>query len=176
MDRCWILLGMMGAGKSALGRGLAEASGRKFKDTDILLQNRFGRPVSQIFQIYGEATFRDHETSILRSLEPGPYILATGGGIVLRESNWDELRRLGTTVFLRATPETLIDRLENSKKRRPLLQTENWQDKALDILEARLPIYEQADLTFHVDGLELATAPTMLLEAIGRHEHDQRHP
>src|SRR5690349_9779443 len=108
MERCWILLGMMGAGKSAVGRALAELSGREFVDTDLLLQQRLGRPISQLFAVYGEDAFRDHETSILRSLEPLPVVLATGGGIVVREENWSELRRLGTTIYLRATPETII--------------------------------------------------------------------
>ena len=121
MERGWILLGMMGAGKSSIGRNLAEASHRPFLDTDLLLQNRLGRPVSQIFQVYGEATFRDHETSILRNLEPEPVVLATGGGIVLREENWTEMRRLGITVFLDAAFETLTERLARSKKKRPLL-------------------------------------------------------
>jgi shikimate kinase len=166
MERAWILLGMMGAGKSAVGRGLAELSGRPFRDTDILLQHRFGRPVSQIFSIYGEQTFREHETSILRSLEPDAYVLATGGGIVTREENWAELRRIGTTIFLKASPETLIERLELSKKRRPLLETANWQDRATQILESRLPLYEQADIVVCVDGLELSTAPQLVFDAI----------
>jgi shikimate kinase len=173
MERAWILLGMMGAGKSALGRGLAELSGRPFVDTDILLQNRFGRPVSQIFQIYGEQTFRDHENSVLRGLEPGPYILATGGGIVMRPDNWEELRRIGTTIFLQASPETLIDRLEQSKKRRPLLEAEDWQDRARSILESRLPLYQQADLVIRVDGLELDSGPNFVLEHIERFELDR---
>ena len=78
MERCWILVGMMGAGKTSVGRALAERSGRPFRDTDLMLQTRFGRPVSQIFRVYGESTFRDHETSILRSLEPEACILSTG--------------------------------------------------------------------------------------------------
>ncbi len=166
MERTWILLGMMGSGKSAVGRGLAELSGRPFKDTDILLQNRFGRPVGQIFQVYGEQTFRDHETSILRGLEPGEYVLATGGGVVVRPENWTELRRIGTTIFLKATFETILERLEQSKKRRPLLETENWQERARTILESRLPLYEQADIIVSVDGLELGTAPAIVMEAI----------
>ena len=170
MGHTWILLGMMGSGKSAVGRGLAELAERPFLDTDILLQNRFGRPVNQIFQVYGEQAFRDHETSILRSLEPADCVLATGGGIVMRKENWNELRRLGTTIFLKATYETIIARLENSKKRRPLLETENWQDRAKEILESRLHLYEQADVVVQVDGLELETAPQKVLNALKEHD------
>ena len=116
MERCWILLGMMGAGKSSVGRALAELSGREFVDTDILLQHRFGRPVHQIFEVYGEDAFRHHETSVLRSLEPSSIVLATGGGIVTRESNWSELGRLGATIYLNAGLSTLLSRLEASKE------------------------------------------------------------
>src|SRR5450631_3409697 len=70
MERCWILVGMMGVGKSAVGRELAVRTGREFVDTDQMLQNRLGRPISQLFQIYGESAFRDHETAILKSIVP----------------------------------------------------------------------------------------------------------
>lgn len=146
----WILVGMMGAGKSSVGRELAKLAGRQFVDTDQLLQNRFGRPVGKIFDTYGEATFRDHESSILRSLEPGSIVIATGGGIVMRAENWEELRRLGKTIFLKVTIDQLIERLSISKKRRPLLEVENWQERLTALYEQRLPIYEQADLHFVV--------------------------
>src|SRR5580658_4293007 len=126
MNRCWILVGMMGAGKSSIGRLLAESTGRSFVDTDLILQQRLGRPISQIFQIYGEEAFRDHETSVLKGLEPSMSVISTGGGIVLRDENWAEFNRLGQTIFLDASIETLIGRLAVSKKKRPLLQVEDW--------------------------------------------------
>lgn len=141
----WILVGMMGAGKTTIGRGLAGRSGREFRDTDSLLQKRFGRPVSEIFRVYGEETFRDHETSILKGLEPGPIVLATGGGIVLRDANWVEMRRLGTVVFLDVESDVLQDRLERSKKRRPLLSVDDWQSRFRAILNERRERYELAD-------------------------------
>jgi shikimate kinase len=166
MDRCWILLGMMGAGKSSIGRALAELAGREFLDTDLLMQTRLGRPIPQIFQIYGEPTFRDHETSILRSLEPQPVVLATGGGIVLRDENWTELHRLGITVFLDASPETITDRLARSKKKRPLLQVEDWPDRIKTLLEQRLPLYRKADVVVPVDDVDLEIGARRVLEAI----------
>ncbi len=163
MDRCWILIGMMGAGKSTVGRSLAGLAGREFVDTDLLLQNRFGRPVAQIFEVYGEEAFRGHETSILKGLEPAPIVLATGGGIVTRPQNWFELGRLGHTIYLEASAETLIERLERSKKRRPLLETENWQDRVRSLLEQRQPLYRQAEYIVNVDGIALEDAPSRLL-------------
>lgn len=153
MNKAWILVGMMGAGKSATGRRLAEGTGRAYQDTDTLLQNRFGRPVAGIFATYGEQTFREHETSILKGLEPGPIVLATGGGIVLREENWREMKRLGPTLYLRATPETLICHLSSSQKKRPLLEVEDWEERLRTLLSSRIPFYERADLVVDIDDL-----------------------
>lgn len=158
----------MGAGKSSVGRALAELSGRNFVDTDLLLQTRLGRPIPQIFQIYGEEAFRDHETSILRSLAPSSIVLATGGGIVLREANWTELRRLGTTIYLQASPETLINRLEVSKKKRPLLQVEEWPTRVTDLLQKRVDLYQQADITVTMDGHDVQSAAKEIFDAIAK--------
>jgi shikimate kinase len=166
MSRCWILVGMMGAGKSSVGRALSELGNREFWDTDLMLQNRLGRPISQIFQVYGEEAFRDHETSILRSLEPGEAVLSTGGGIVVREANWDEMQRLGTTIYLEASPETLISRLEASKKKRPLLQVENWPDRLRELLSKREPLYQKADVRVSLDGLDVVAAAEQILAAL----------
>ncbi len=165
MERAWILLGMMGAGKSAVGRALSVASGREFRDTDTLLQNKLGRPISQIFRVYGEAMFREHETSLLAELEPGPYILSTGGGIVIRPENFEHLRRIGVTLYLSTPPEILIQRLELSKKKRPLLDADNWQDRVRSLLAERTPIYEQADITMTDEGNDIeATAHAAMAE------------
>lgn len=166
MDRCWILLGMMGAGKSSVGRALAELSGREFVDTDILLQHRFGRPVHQIFSVYGEEAFRLHETSVLKSLDPTPVVLATGGGIVTREANWAELKRLGWTIYLNASLETLIARLEASKKKRPLLMAEAWPERVETLLDQRKALYEQADMVVGVDGDDVKGLAETVLHTI----------
>jgi shikimate kinase len=165
MNRCWILVGMMGVGKSAVGRELAHRTGREFLDTDLMLQHRLGRPVSQLFQIYGEAAFRDHETSLLRSLEPSFSILSTGGGIVVREPNWPELRRLGTVVYLRASDTEIIERLTQSKKKRPLLQVENWEERVKNLLNTREELYRQADAIVELDGEGITHAADKAIEA-----------
>ncbi len=144
---------MMGSGKSSVGRTLASLTSRSFEDTDLLLEHRFGRTVSQIFKVYGEEAFREHEASVLRSLQPGKCVLSTGGGIILRDSNWDEMRRLGMTVYLRASKETLAQRLEVSKRKRPLLMVEDWEDRLDSLLEARRSLYEKADIIVDT-GLE----------------------
>lgn len=157
---------MMGAGKSSVGRALAEASGRPFLDTDLLLQNRLGRPITQIFQVYGEETFRDHETSILRSIDPHAAILSTGGGIVMREANWEEMRRLGLVIYLKARPETLIARLESSKKKRPLLLVEEWPERVRNLLSQREREYEKADLVVDMDDVDVNKAAELIMDAL----------
>lgn len=144
---------MMGSGKSTVGRDLAKLAGRTFVDTDVLLQNRFGRAVSQIFQIYGEEAFRGHETSVLKSLEPGNSVVSTGGGMAMRDENWVEMRRLGLVIFLDVPPDRLVDRLRRSKKKRPLLEVEDWEKRVADLYYQRLPMYQRADLT-HVTTRE----------------------
>lgn len=148
-----ILIGMMGSGKSTVGSALAQLMGVPFQDTDQLLEFRLGRPIPNLFQLYGEEAFRHHETAILRGLEPEPRVLATGGGIVVRPENWIEFKRLGKTVFLDVPTELLAERLDRSNRKRPLLQTENWTDKLAHLYESRRPLYEQADFVIKItDG------------------------
>lgn len=150
-----ILIGMMGSGKTTVGRMLAERHDLPFLDTDQMLINRLGRPIHQLFQLYGEKAFRDHETSVLSSLDPQHAILSTGGGIVLREANWEQFKRLGKTVTLDASIPVLISRLENAKRRRPLLETDNWQETLKNIYDARRHLYLQSDVIIDISDKEL---------------------
>lgn len=146
-----ILVGMMGSGKSTVGRALAEMLGYPFQDTDQMLEFRLGRQIPQLFDLYGEDAFRYHETSVLKSLEPEIRVLATGGGIVLRDENWNEFKRLGQSVFLDVPVELLAMRLGQSNRKRPLLQTENWVQKLTDLYAFRRPLYEKADIRVVID-------------------------
>ncbi len=170
MERCWILLGMMGAGKSAVGRSMAELSGRRFLDTDQLLQHKLGRPIHQLFGVYGEEAFRAHETAVLRGLMPDACVLATGGGIVVREENWAEMRRLGTTILLRVEHEALSARLERSKRRRPLLEVVDWEKQLSTLMEFRKHLYVLADLSVDVSVVDVREAAVRVLAAIERFE------
>lgn len=163
----WILVGMMGVGKSTVGQILANLTGRKFEDTDRLLVQRFGRPVPHIFKLYGEVTFRDHETSILKGLSREGQVISTGGGIVLREANWQIMRNLGTTIFLDVPLDVLTARLRASKKPRPLLQVEDVETKIREILEARRSLYEQADIIVQLGSATAEPAAQLVLAALG---------
>jgi len=161
-----ILVGMMGSGKSTVGRLLAEDLGVPFWDTDNLLAHKLGRPVNQLFHLYGEQAFRQHETNLLKSLERTEGVLATGGGIVIKPDNWVELRRLGTTVFLDVDPEIVKSRLANSKRKRPLLQVENWEDRFQDILDARRDLYLQADVHVMITSDEFSDVVKKIKDSV----------
>ena len=169
MERCWILLGMMGSGKSALGREISEMSGREFVDTDLMIEKLLCRPIMQVFRLYGEEAFREHETAVLRKLEPNYTVLSTGGGIILRPENWTELRRLGTTVYLRAPVSALIQRLTTSKKRRPLLQRENWEEHVQRLVTEREPLYLQADVVVTVGEKDIRSTAQDVISALENH-------
>src|SRR5947209_7677997 len=120
-----ILIGMMGAGKSSVGRALERRTGLSRLDTDETVATRFGISIAEIFETYGEERFRDAETETLRNFVPGrTAIIVTGGGIVIRAENVDLLKRLGTIVWLSGDEGTLFERASR-RNTRPLLQNEN---------------------------------------------------
>lgn len=162
----WILVGMMGSGKSSVGRALAAHTGRQFLDTDQLLQHRVARPIKQFFAIYGEDAFRELETRVLQEQQPGPFVLATGGGIVLRDVNWHELARIGKIIYLRASAETLCKRLVVTRHRRPLLQSDDWETKLANLLAERELIYNKAEITVDVDDIGIAESVQAILDVL----------
>ncbi|MEQ1934440.1 MAG: shikimate kinase [Fimbriimonadaceae bacterium] len=165
-DKAWILVGMMGVGKTTVAKLLAEKACRPLYDLDRMLVTRLGRPVPQLFQIYGEVAFRGHETSLLKSIEPGPSVVSTGGGIVLKPENWTIMRQLGTIIYLQAPLDVLIDRLAKSRKRRPLLQVDDPEEKITEILTARDGLYRQADVIVELGDSSAESATGLVLEAL----------
>ena len=140
--------------------------GWPFEDTDQKLQNLLGRSITDFFEIYGELAFRDHETALLRRLGVVPRVLATGGGIVLREENWVELRRLGTVVFLDVKSERLVTRLSKTRLKRPLLRAEGWEQRLADLVLSRRSVYEQADVRIEVDDEPIPAVAERILVAV----------
>ncbi len=140
-----ILCGMMGAGKTTIGIKIAEKTGRRWYDTDGIIEDKYGK-ISDIFEYYGEAHFRKLETEIVQDLaKKDDLIISTGGGLVLKSENNILLKQNGKIVFLRASLQTLAQRLKVDGER-PLLQTstENIRDRLARLLEERSPIYESA--------------------------------
>lgn len=139
-----ILIGMMGSGKSRLGKVLEKKTGFPRFDIDDMISSKLGLPVGDIFSAQGEEHFRDLETETLRSLSlEEPAIVVTGGGIVLRPENVDLLKQLGTVVWLDADEGTLRGRIRHLRDR-PLLRTANPKASLLELRQAREPLYKKA--------------------------------
>lgn len=135
------LIGMMGAGKTTIGKSLASYLGKIFFDSDREIQKRTGVGIPVIFEIEGEAGFRKRETEMLRELvKCRNIVLATGGGAILSAENRELLRRNGTVVYLRATVDDLWRRTRHDKSR-PLLQTQNPHAKLIELYTQRDPLY-----------------------------------
>jgi shikimate kinase len=141
------LIGPMGAGKSTVGRFLAERLGYEFIDSDHEIEARTGVTIPMIFDIEGEQGFRQREQTVIDELSQKPNIvLATGGGAVLREANRRALRSRGFVVYLRSSLESLVQRTKNDRNR-PLLQQDDPEKVLKDLLEQRDPLYlEVADM------------------------------
>lgn len=146
-DQPIALVGMMGSGKSTVGRRLAQALRRQFIDADRELEHRLGVPIPTIFELEGEAGFRRRESQLLDELSQRTNIvLATGGGVVTVESNRALLRERTYVIYLKASLPELWHRLRHDKGR-PLLRTANPRERIAELLQARDPMYEQvADL------------------------------
>jgi shikimate kinase len=165
------LVGMMGAGKTTLGRALAKELGREFADLDLALEARCGVPVAAIFDIEGEAGFRKRETQLLDEFSRrGGLVLATGGGAVMAAENRRVLKERGTVVYLRAEAGELYRRLARDKQR-PLLQTADPRARLTELLALRTPLYEEvAHISFDSGALPVAQAAARLAAQLQAHE------
>ena len=162
-NRTIALVGLMGAGKSTVGRRLAEKLGRAFYDSDSEIEKAAGLSVADIFSLHGEAEFRRGEQSVLkRLLDEPPHILATGGGAYLNEDTRALMREKAVTVWLNADLETLWKRVSR-RNHRPLLRRPDAKEVLSNLFDQRRPIYELADLTVHsVDGPHSKTVVSIL--------------
>jgi shikimate kinase len=140
-----ILIGFMGSGKTSVGTRLAQRLTYQFCDTDQMLEARAGDTINRIFSYHGEEYFRNMETDFLKEISAGmnQTVLATGGGLPLREQNSKLLKEIGYVVLLKASKETTINRLIGDTSR-PLLKGDVLEHKVERMLEIRTPIYEKA--------------------------------
>jgi shikimate kinase len=161
------LVGMMGSGKSTVGRRVARAGGHPFADTDALVEERAGASIPEVFTGQGEPAFRSLESAVIADLagRVPAAVVATGGGAVLSETNVD-LMRQGMVVWLSASPSTLARRLEGSSGR-PLLATGESLVEALGrLLAERRVAYERAaHAVVEVDGLDPDEVATEVMAA-----------
>ena len=156
-----VMVGMMGAGKTAVGTALARLLAVDFLDSDEEITHAADRSIAEIFERDGEAFFRARESEVLARLLRGqPCVLSTGGGAFLAEANRRMIHEAGVSVWLRADLDLLWQRVRH-KTTRPLLRTANPRETLRQIHDARVPLYAQADLA--VDSL-----PDLSVEAMAQ--------
>jgi shikimate kinase len=146
--RSIVLVGMMGAGKSAVGKRLAGRLGLQFRDADIEIEAAAQKSIPEIFGSDGEPFFRDKERRIIARLldEEHPIVLATGGGAFMNEETRQTIRARGISIWLKAELDVLMRRVRR-KANRPLLRTADPQETLRGLMIARYPVYAQADIT-----------------------------
>ena len=142
------LVGMMGAGKTSLGKTLAKQSGLPFLDTDAYIKVQTGQSIPEIFSNKGEAAFRKMEEECFHSLTSNAQWIATGGGFPCYNDLMVKMKQLGTVVYLKMTPEELNKRIQ-SVANRPLLQTSEPINELTRLLLERTEIYEMADFVIN---------------------------
>ncbi len=146
--RSIVLVGMMGVGKSSIGRRLGARLGIPFVDADTEIEKAAGMSIADIFARHGEADFRSGEARVIaRLLESGPQVLATGGGAVLNADTRAAIKAKGVSIWLTAEFDVLMRRISKRKNERPMLQTADPAATLRQLLAERAPAYAQADLT-----------------------------
>jgi len=145
--RSIVLVGMMGAGKSSIGRRLAARLGIPFVDADHGIEAAARMTIQDIFAAYGEASFRSGEMRVIaRLLEAGPQVVATGGGAFIHPETRSTIRRSGVSIWLKADLDVLLRRVKR-RNDRPLLKIDDPEAKLRELVDLRYPTYALADLT-----------------------------
>ena len=163
MPKSLILVGPMGAGKTTIGRALAQELKLPFKDIDHIVVENTGADIPWIFDVEGEEGFRKREShALIEAFKGEPSVIATGGGIVTQEANRQLLRRIGGVVFLYTSVKQQVHRTAKDKNR-PLLQQENPEKVLKDLMVIREPLYrEVSDFTVETDS----NKPRVVINAI----------
>jgi shikimate kinase len=146
--RSIVLVGMMGVGKSSIGRRLGARLGVPFVDADAEIEKAAGMSIADIFARHGEESFRSGEARVIaRLLDGGPQVLATGGGAVMNADTRVAIKGKGVSIWLNADFDVLMKRISKRKNDRPMLQTADPAATLRQLLVEREPFYAQADLT-----------------------------
>ncbi|WP_131777270.1 shikimate kinase AroK [Legionella impletisoli] len=161
------LIGPMGAGKSTIGRTLAKELKLEFYDTDEVIEERSGADISWIFDVEGEEGFRKREQKVIEELtQKNNIVLATGGGVVMSPENRNALAARGTVIYLKASLQQQFERTKRDTKR-PLLQTDDLEQRLETLKEEREPFYEElADVSFETDKLTVKAVANNIIKYI----------
>ena len=165
-----ILIGPMGAGKTSIGKRLAQRFGLRFVDADHAIEAATGTSIRTIFELEGEAGFRQREHAVLSELcADRDQLIATGGGAVLRADNRELLQRSGFVVWLRTPVERQVERLGHDRTR-PLLQTPDREARLREIAQVRDPLYAATcDFAFDSDQRRVGVAVERLVQLVTQH-------
>lgn len=162
-----VLTGFMGVGKTEVGRELSAILGWKVVDVDDEIVKSKKMSINEIFSRFGEPAFRDMETEMIKKVSRKKnVIISTGGGAVLRQENMEFLKVSGVVVCLTARPETILKRTSRNRER-PLLHVEDPLQRIHDLLEARGPFYEKADIMVDTEGKSPFGIAEEILERMG---------
>ena len=165
-DRTLVMVGLMGAGKSVIGKLTASAMSVPFIDSDQEIEKVSRMSISDLFASYGEPEFRSLEERVIRRLlKGGPMVLSTGGGAFINDRTRGVIKRRGLSVWLRADLDVLWERVRK-RGHRPLLKTENPRQTLSDLLDARYPIYGEADLVVRSRDVPKETIAGEVLDAV----------
>ncbi len=175
--RSVVLVGMMGVGKSSIGRRLAARLGVPFVDADTEIEKAAGMSIPDIFARHGEADFRSGEARVIaRLLEGGPQILATGGGAVMNADTREAIKAKGVSIWLNAELDVLMRRINKRKNDRPMLQTVDPSARLRELLVEREPFYALADLTVQSQEVPHEAIVTDIMRVLGEFLHASAAP
>jgi shikimate kinase len=165
-NRAIVLVGLMGAGKTSIGRRLADRMGLPFVDADTEIERAAGKSIPDIFADHGEAHFRDGERRVIgRLLENGPQILATGGGAFMQIETRAAIKEKAISIWLRAELDVLVKRVAK-RGGRPLLENRDPAEVLQNLIDTRYPIYAEADIIVESLDVQHAHMVNAVLEAL----------
>ena len=168
LQRPITLVGLMGVGKTTIGRRLAKRLGRAFFDADEEVEAAAGRSVAEIFADFGEAAFRDGERKVIARLldEPRPIVLALGGGAFMDAATREVIGRRAVSIWLRADTDTLFERVMRKPGQRPLLETEDPRAVLERLHAERAPVYATADIVVDSDAASHDVTVQRVMDAL----------
>ena len=166
------LIGFMGTGKSAVGRALAEKLGREFVEMDSLIEKMAGKSIPAIFEQDGEIAFREMEIEATKKVARGNnQVIACGGGMVLNKINVDRLRETSRMVYLKASPQIIMERTSTDANERPLLNVPDPVKRVRELLDFRKPFYERsADITIDTSRLSIDKIADLIINRLRENE------
>jgi shikimate kinase len=172
-----VLVGMMGAGKTTVGRRLANKLGRRFIDSDEEIENAAGMTIEDIFKTHGEADFRSGEVRVIARLLRDPdIVLGTGGGAFINPETRALIKAEAVSVWIKADFELLFSRVSR-RTNRPLLKTANPRETLRNLIEARYPTYAEADITIVSKDVPQDVVANdiidALIEFLGKRDHEE---